>query len=154
VSFHLAQVNIAVARFVDSDPAFAGFIDNLDRINSLADGSPGFIWRYLSSDNDAEAKRVFASDMLLFNMSLWDTLEALREFVYRSDHVRFLRQRGDWFVPQAGPTMALWWQPAGTLPTVGMARQRLEDLRQRGPSQDAFTFRNAFQPPVTATATE
>lgn len=145
--FVLATTNFAVPKYADDDPAFAGFIDNLDRINALADHSPGFVWRYVSDDDDAEARRIFAIDSLIFNMSTWESVDSLRYFVYQTDHLEILRSRGDWFIPQEGPTMALWWQPAGKDPTVTEARHRLECLRQSGSGPDAFTFRRLFDQP-------
>ena len=144
MTFHLAQVNVAVARYGIDDPRFAGFVDNLDRINAIADQSPGFVWRYTSDDDDAEAKRIFASETLLFNMSLWQSVDALKNFVYESDHLGILRQRGDWFVPQNYPVMALWWQPEGQIPSVTEAKHRLDCLAECGPTEEAFTFRSSF----------
>lgn len=150
--FHLAQVNTAIAKYKYGDPEFAGFVDNLDRINGLADSSAGFVWRYITDDEDAEVKRVFGDERLIFNMSLWESMRDLREFVYDSDHVQILRQRAEWFIPQDGPSLALWWQPAGDIPSVTEARHRLQCLAQSGPTQDAFTFRSAFDPPVLESA--
>jgi len=150
VTFHLAQVNIAVAKFGYEDPKFAGFVDNLDRIYELSENSPGFVWRYVSVDEDAEAKRVFSEDTLIFNMSVWESLSDMRKFVYESDHLSILRQRADWFVPQDGPTMALWWHPAGEIPTVTESRHRLDCLGRLGPTADAFTFRSSFEAPSTS----
>ena len=144
MTLKLAQVNVAVAKYAEDDPRFAGFIDNLDRINAIADQWPGFVWRYISDDNDAEAKRVFASDMLIFNMSLWESVEALKNFVYESDHLGILRQRGDWFIPQNHPVMALWWQPEGQIPGVTEAKHRLDCVAESGSTAEAFTFRSAF----------
>ncbi len=148
MSFHLVQVNIAIARFSYEDPRFAGFIDNLDRIYALSESTPGFVWRYVSVNEDAEAKAAFGEPNLIFNMSVWESEEALKDFVYESDHVNILRQRADWFVPQNKPTLALWWQEAGTIPTVLEAWHRLGVLAQSGPTQDAFTFGSFIGPPV------
>jgi len=147
VNHHLAQVNIAFARYEQDDPRFAGFVDNLERIYALAESTPGFIWRHISVNDDAEAKAGFGDQSLIFNMSLWQSEDALSDFVYKSEHVTILRQRADWFVPQDRPTMALWWQPAGTTPGITEARHRLERLATVGPTEDAFTFRHFFDPP-------
>jgi hypothetical protein len=149
MSFHLVQVNVAFQKYAMDDPQFSGFVDNLDRINGLADSTPGFVWRYISDDDDAAVKKLFGNPMLLFNMSVWESKQALEDFVYRSDHVHILRQRAEWFVPQKGPSMALWWTAAGTLPGITEAKHRLELLAQAGPSEDAFTFRNSFEPPAS-----
>jgi len=147
VNFDLAQVNIAIARYSYEDPRFAGFVDNLDRVYALSESTPGFVWRHVSVDNDAEAKATFGEPDLIFNMSLWETKKALSDFVYKSDHVNILRKRAEWFIPQDRPIMALWWQEAGTIPTVMEARHHLDLLAQAGPTQDAFTFGNFFAPP-------
>ena len=147
MNFHLAQVNIAIARYSYDDPRFAGFVDNLDRIYELAEATPGFIWRHVSVNDDAAAKAAFADDKLIFNMSVWKNKEALRDFIYLSEHVDILRQRGEWFVPQNRPIMALWWQVAGTKPTIMEAKHRLDRLAQAGSTEDAFTFRQFFDAP-------
>jgi len=148
MGFHLAQVNIAIAKYSYDDPRFAGFVDNLDRVYELAESTPGFVWRHVTVDEDAEAKRVFGEPNLIFNMSVWESKQALREFVYESDHASILRQRGAWFVPMNRPVFALWWQPAGTIPTIVESRHRLDRLQQAGPTEDAFTFRNFFEAPL------
>ncbi len=148
MDYHLAQVNIAIARYACDDPRFAGFVDNLDRVYDLAESTPGFVWRHHTVNEDAEAKHVFGEANLIFNMSVWETQQALREFVYKSDHASILRQRADWFVPMNRPVFALWWQPVGEIPTIVESRHRLECLQQAGPTEDAFTFRNFFEVPL------
>lgn len=148
MSFHLAQVNIAIAKYSYDDPSFAGFVDNLDRIYALAESTPGFVWRHVTIDDDEEVKALFGEPDLIFNMSVWEDKEALSNFVYKSDHVDILRQRAEWFIPQNRPIMALWWQRAGTIPTFLEARHRLELLAQSGPTEDAFTFGSFFEPPA------
>ena len=148
MSYHLAQVNIAIAKYTYDDPCFAGFVDNLSRIYALAESTPGFVWRHVTVNEDAEAKAIFSEPDLVFNMSVWESREALNDFVYKSDHVGILRQRADWFIPQNRPIFALWWQPAGTIPSIMEARHRLELLEQAGPTPDAFTFGTFFDPPA------
>ena len=121
---HLAQVNIAIALYGDDDTRIAGFLNSLERVYQLAESTPGFVWRHVSVNDDVEAKAAFADDKLIFNMSVWESKEALHEFVYLSEHVDILRQRGDWFVPQNRPIMALWWQAAGPLPPIVEAKHR------------------------------
>lgn len=147
MKWHLAQVNVGVARFGYDDPRFADFVDNLDRINALADSSDGFVWRYVQEDELEAGRDVFGDESLLFNMSMWESREALMDYVYKSDHVNILRRRAEWFVQQDRPIQALWWQPAGTIPTVTEAKHRLEMIAQHGPTEDAFTFRRYFDPP-------
>ncbi len=137
---HLAQVNVARMRYAPDDPRMAGFFEGIERINALADASPGFVWRLDDDAAEAEARRLFADERLLFNLSLWSGPEALREFVYRTEHAAFVRRRSEWFEPLGGPAMALWWQRRDRLPGIMEARHRLELLRMHGPSADAFTF--------------
>ena len=152
MNYHLAQVNIAIARYAYDDPRFAGFVDNLDRIYEMAESTPGFIWRHVSVNNDIEAKQAFDEPDLIFNLSLWESRAALHEFVYKSDHAPILQQRGDWFVPMDKPVFALWWQAAGTRPTIVETKHRLDCLQRSGPTPDAFTFGNFFDVPQTGDA--
>ena len=146
--FHLAQVNIGRFLAPIDSPIMAGFRAELDPINALADQSPGFIWRLQTEDGDATAIRPYAGDDLMaINMSVWESLEALQQFVYKSHHVRTLRARGQWFEPIEGPILALWWIPDGHMPTVQEAVERLAHLKAHGPTAHAFTFRTPFPPP-------
>jgi len=146
--FHLAQVNIGRFRAPIDSPTMEGFRIQLDPINALADQSPGFIWRLQTEDGNATAVRPYAGDDLMaINMSVWDSLEALQQFVYKSQHLHTLRARDKWFEPIEGPILALWWIPTGHTPTVQEAVERLEHLKRHGPAPHAFTFRTPFPPP-------
>jgi hypothetical protein len=149
--FHLAQVNIGRIRAPLEDPLMDGFRTQLDVINTLADRTPGFVWRLQTDDGNAMGYRPFPDDdRMAINLSVWESLAALREFVYRSAHVGPLRDRKQWFEPLEGPILALWWVPAGHTPTIAEALDRLHQLKSRGPSQDAFTFREPFPAPGVA----
>ncbi len=141
---HLAQCNVATMVAAADDPVMKGFFDRLEELNALADRSPGFVWRLQSEDGDATAVRVFDNPRILFNLSVWESAEALEAFVYRSDHVTAVRSRTAWFEPATRSPLVLWWIPVGHLPDVEEARQRLEILWQYGPRPDAFTFRKRF----------
>lgn len=84
---------------------------------------------------------------MAINLSVWESLDALQQYIYKSAHVGPLRDRKQWFEPIDGPILALWWVPAGHIPTIEEAKDRLALLRQHGPSPAAFTFRAPFQPP-------
>ena len=148
MKWHLSQANIGVARYTYEQPEFADFVDNLDRINALTDESAGFVWRFVQEDEHEAGRDVFADENVLFNMSVWESREALMDFVYRTEHVEFVRRRAEWFVPLDRPIMALWWQPAGTLPTAMEAKRRLDRLARSGSTPDAFTFRRFFDAPA------
>jgi Domain of unknown function (DUF3291) len=145
--WQLAQVNIATVRAPLDSPQLAGFVAGLEPINRLADGSPGFVWRLQTPEGDATALRVFDDQRIMINLSVWESLEALWNFVYASRHLDLLRRRREWFDRVAGAYLALWWVPAGHVPTVEEAKDRLELLARRGPSPEAFTFREPFPAP-------
>lgn len=145
--WHLAQLNIGVLRAPVDSPQLAGFVEMLDPINALADRTPGFVWRLQTEDGNATAIRPFEDERIAVNLSVWASLEALGEFVYASSHLDVLRRRREWFERMREAYLVLWWIPAGTVPTVEEAKRRLELLRERGPSPEAFTFREPFPPP-------
>ena len=148
MTHHLAQLNIARARFDIDDPGMAEFVDNLDRINGLGDSSPGWIWRHQNEDGNATTDRIFDDPNILLNLTVWESIDALKDFVYRTEHIDFLRRRREWFLPlDELPVVTLWWIPSGTLPTLAQAKERVEHLQEHGPSAEAFTFREPFPPP-------
>jgi hypothetical protein len=149
-TYHLAQVNIAALREPLDSPVLADFVAALTPINALADGNPGFVWRLQTEDGDATAIRPFDDDMIIVNMSVWESVEALADYVYRSAHTDVMRRRREWFHRMAEAYTALWWVPAGRLPAVRSARTRLAYLRRHGPTAHAFTFRQPFPPPSSA----
>ena len=145
--FQLAQLNIGVIRGPMDSPIMADFANNLDRINAVADESPGFVWRLQTDDGDATAIRPFEEENMLVNMSVWQDLSALKEYVYTSAHVEFIRRRKEWFVPMTDAFQVLWWVPSGHIPTVDEAIAKLDLLRRAGPGPEAFTFRTAHPSP-------
>jgi hypothetical protein len=147
---HLAQVNIATLRALLDGPELAGFVAQLEPINALADRSPGFVWRLQTEDGDATAIRPYEDDRVMVNLSVWASFEALRTFVYATRHLEVMRHRRQWFSRMADPYLALWWVPAGAIPTVAEAKERLELLARQGPTAGAFTFRVPFPEPADA----
>src|SRR5215813_10444484 len=150
-TLHIAQVNIGRMKGALEDPVMAGFVARLDEINALADRSPGFVWRLQTEAGNATDLRPFDDDRILLNMSVWETIEALRAYVHESAHREVLRERHAWFERFEGVYAALWWVPAGHRPSTAEARERLALLADRGPTPSAFTFKDAF-PPETALA--
>ncbi|QKW18322.1 DUF3291 domain-containing protein [Kitasatospora sp. NA04385] len=143
---HLAQVNVGRTVAPLDSPQLAGFVDQLAEINALAERSPGFVWRMVDETGaDATGLRPdLDDDLLQINCSVWESVEALRDYVYRSDHLRVLARRRDWFQRPDGPHQAMWWVPIGHRPTVAEAMARIAALRTRGPGPDAFTFRDPY----------
>ena len=146
--FHLAQLNIARMLFPLESPEMADFVNNLDRINELADSSEGFVWRLMGDGNDATSLRPFDDEMIIVNMSVWQNLERLKDYVYKSVHTDYLKRRAEWFEKMQDVIVVLWWIPEGHVPTVQEARERLEHLRMNGSSEFAFSFREAFPTPT------
>ncbi|MFN3579701.1 MAG: DUF3291 domain-containing protein [Pseudomonas sp.] len=140
---HLAQLNIARLKAPLDSPELTDFVANLARINALADAAPGFVWRLQTEDGDATGIDFFGSDHIV-NLSVWEGLEPLHDFVYQHDHLDMLRRKQEWFEPMGEAHMVLWWVPAGHLPTLEEAELRLGYLRQLGPTEQAFTFRRPF----------
>jgi hypothetical protein len=144
--FHIAQVNIGRMKGPLDGPVMAGFVARLDEINALADRSPGFVWRLQAPEGNATYLRPYDDDRILINMSVWETVDALRHYGYRTAHAELLRQRKDWFEKFAGAYVALWWVPTGHLPGIDEAKKRLAYLEKHGPTQFAFTFKAIFPP--------
>jgi hypothetical protein len=143
----LADFNIARLRAPIDDPAIAGFRDALEGINALADESPGFVWRLQDEHGDATSFNPYGDELVIVNLAVWDSVEALAAFTYKSRHVEFLRRRREWFEAPGEPILCLWWIDDGTRPTVEDGVERLEHLRANGPTAHSFTFRNRFDPP-------
>lgn len=147
--FHLAQVNIARARYALDDPNIADFMNQLDEINALADKAPGFIWRLKDDSGNATNFQPYDDPRILINLSVWETVEALHEFVYKTAHTEVMRRRYDWFEKPQSPHQALWWTPADEHPTTLDGTSRLLHLSQYGPTASAFTFKDRFPAPAS-----
>ncbi len=145
---HLAQVNIALPVAPMDSSTMAEFVANLEPINALADGAPGFVWRLQDESGDATSIQAFDDERLLINMSVWESADALWNFVYSGPHLEVMRRRRQWFSRIAEIFIALWWVQAGTVPTPADARERLEYLAEYGPTPYAFTFKQRFRSPA------
>ena len=146
----LAQLNIGVIMGAMESPLMADFAANLERINALAEATPGFVWRLQTEQGDATAIRPFENENMLVNMSVWRDVESLNRYVYTSAHVELMRRRREWFERMDEAFLVLWWVPAGHVPSVDEALERLALLRAQGPTARAFTFRHGFPPPDAA----
>lgn len=146
-AWHLAQINIGRMIAPQGDPRVQPFFDALDRVNALAEASPGFVWRLVGDGNDATDLQPTIDPQLLVNMSVWADADSLFAFVYRSAHTPVMAKRRDWFERFDGAYHALWWVPAGVVPTVNDGLSRLWHLDRFGPSAHAFTFKARFPAP-------
>ena len=149
-NYELAQLNIGIIRGPIDSPVMAEFVASLDRINALAEATPGFVWRLQTDEGNATAIRPYPDENIAVNMSVWRDVESLNAFVYRSDHVEIMRRRREWFQRMTEQFLVLWWVRRGHRPSVQEAIARLDTLRANGPTPAAFTFRQTFPPPDAA----
>jgi hypothetical protein len=159
MSYLLAQVNIGRLRAPLDSPQLAAFVTALDPVNAAAEAMPGFIWRLQTEEGNATSVRAFQWDVassagVIINMSVWDCVESLADFVYSAEHRPLLQRRREFFEHMTEAYTAMWWIPAETRPTPGDAEERIRHLRQHGPTPYAFTFRVHFPPPDEGTSAE
>ncbi|MBC8167867.1 MAG: DUF3291 domain-containing protein [Bryobacteraceae bacterium] len=152
MSFSLAQVNIGRLTAPLEDPRIAGFVAELDSINKLAESSPGFLWR-LKSDSGNATDKVWNDDPLcIVNMSVWESVESLKEFTYQTRHLEVFKQRRQWFEVPVLPHYCLWWVHAGHEPEISEARERLEYFQRHGATPFSFSFPQPFAAPMESAA--
>lgn len=144
--YRLAQLNIATMKESLDSPSMADFVANLERINALAESSPGFVWRLKDDDGNATAIRPFGENVIV-NLSVWEDLDSLHNYAFKTAHVEILRRRREWFERMNEAYAVLWWIPREHRPSTAEAAERLANLRELGPNAHAFTFREAFPAP-------
>ena len=146
MGYHLAQANIAKFRAKLDDPIMKEFVDFLEPVNCFAEESPGFIWRLKDGEGRPASyiESPFKDEMMAINVSVWENLEALKDFVYGSVHSYFLRNKKKWFDLNGTSIFVLWWIPEGTVPTLDVTKEKLELLEENGPSPQAFTLREFY----------
>ena len=148
MAYHLAQINIGRLIAPIDDPKIAEFVSQLDPINALADGAPGFVWRLQSTSGNATDIAYDDDPFMIVNMSVWESIEALRDFAYRSDHISVFRDRAKWFEKMDKPNYCLWWVLEGHRPTVAEGRERLERYQTHGATPYSFWFSQRFPQPA------
>ena len=145
--YHLAQLNIAQMNYTIDDPAMADFVAALDPVNAAAEAAPGFVWRLKTDEGDATGIRIYGDETLLVNMSVWESVESLKQFIADLDHGAIMRRRAEWFSRMDQPGTVLWWVPAGHVPDVAEAERKLDALRASGATAEAFDLANSYPPP-------
>jgi len=146
-NWHLAQINVGRMVGPPDDPRVVPFMAALDRINALADASPGFVWRLQSESGSATDIQTTDDPLFIVNMSVWADAQALFEFVYRSAHTPEMARRREYFERFDGAYQALWWIEAGHIPSIDEGLSRLWRLDRYGPTPHAFTFKARFAAP-------
>jgi hypothetical protein len=142
--FHLAQINIGKVLYPVDDPRMAGFMDNLDKINTLAEATEGFVWRLKTDEGNATSIHAFDDPMLLLNISVWKDIDSLYRYAYKSEHGEFFARRREWFSKIDLPTPVLWWIDAGQIPSPEEAKERINYVAANGASPYAFTFKERY----------
>ncbi|NNC49358.1 MAG: DUF3291 domain-containing protein [Flaviramulus sp.] len=142
-NYNLAQVNIAKRLAPMDDPIMRDFVNNLDKINTIADVSDGFVWRMKDEDKE-EGALVFKDDTLLINISVWENLESLFNFTYNSGHIEVLKRKKEWFGKMKMMHMAFWYVENDVQPTFQDAKNRIDYLNAHGSTPYAFTFKKQF----------
>lgn len=147
MKYQLAQINITTALAPMHTETMSGFVEGLERINRLAEESEGFVWRLKDEADDPTAVEAFPNPLTLVNMSVWENVESLKIYTFRTEHADFLRNRKKWFEKAKTPSYVLWWIPARTIPTVGEAKEILTLLKEKGATPEGFDFKCLFDPP-------
>jgi hypothetical protein len=135
---HLVQLNIGRLRYPLDDPRMADFVNNLDRVNAVAERSQGFVWRLKDESGNSTGIQAFDDPRVIVNMSVWESIEALEKFTWQTVHKRIYGRRTEWFEKTDGPHLVMWRVPIGHRPTLAEAKDRLERLGTHGPSDYAF----------------
>jgi hypothetical protein len=147
-AYQLAQINIARMKGVDiNDPIMKEFVENLDKVNALAESSEGFVWRLKDETNNATSLNPYNDEQVIINVSVWESIEALEHFVYKTFHTDFLKRKKEWFQTFGKAYTTMWWIPSGQFPTVQQAVNKLDYLQKNGASEIVFDFRKKFPKP-------
>ena len=147
--YQLAEINIARMKGVDiNDPIMQEFVDNLDKVNAVAESSNGFVWRLKDDNNNATSLNPYNDEQVIINISVWETIESLEHFMYKTFHTEFLKRRKEWFQTFGKAYTAMWWIEAGKYPTMQEAVDKLDYLQKNGASTVVFDFKHKFPQPV------
>tara|TARA_R110002012_G_scaffold6531_3_gene30800 strand:- start:33291 stop:33704 length:414 start_codon:yes stop_codon:yes gene_type:complete len=130
-----------------NDPEMKDFRDHTDEVNALAEQSKGFVWRDVFDENAEPKPNALADEQVLINFSVWEDVESLRAYTYKTFHTAIMKRQKEWFQKYGEAHYALWWIKAGTTPTEKEAIKRLAYLKENGASEHAFTFKEVFEKP-------
>lgn len=143
---HLAELNIARAKYDMDAPEIKDFVDNLDKVNGIAEQSAGFIWRLKDDSGNATDIQAFDDPRVVLNMSVWLDVDSLKDFMFKTFHRDIMKRKGEWLDRPKEATYVLWWVEEGHIPTIDEALTRLHHLRANGESPKAFSFKTTFSP--------
>ncbi len=135
---HLAAFNTARSLADRDDPIMAEFFANVDRMNSLAERMPGFVWRNKDEGNFSQG--LAADPLILSTLSVWEDAQSLHRYVFNTIHRQFWARRHEWFELFDGPYLVFWNIEPGTKPEMSEGFEKLDLLAKRGPSDEAFNW--------------
>lgn len=148
LEYHLAEINVAKMKGVDiDDPIMKDFVDNLDKVNAIAESSKGFVWRYIDESNNATTADPFNDKQMIVNLSVWKTLEDLEHFMYHTFHMEIMKRKKEWFKKFESAYVALWWIKKDHIPTLEEAMLKLKELNKTGPTPHVFNFKKKYKQP-------
>lgn len=138
---HLAQLNVGRLVAEPGDPRVAEFMAALDRVNGIGKRSPGFVWMMEGSGEPGTGNtdaRIGGDPRHVFNLTVWESVEALEHFVWNTVHRQFYERRAEWFQLLGDQHFVMWRIPAGHRPSQEEALARLDHLRAHGDGDHAF----------------
>ncbi len=138
---HLAQLNIGRLVADTEDPRVAEFMEAIDRINGLGKRMPGFVWIMEGSgapDTGNTEAKIDGDPRFVSNLTVWENVAALENFVWNTVHRQFYARRKEWFEVMGTMHFVMWWVEPGHRPTLAEALARLEHLKAQGDSDHAF----------------
>jgi len=142
---NIAELNVGYANYALDDPRMAGFMDNLDRINALAERSPGFVWRMKSDSGNATDIAVPGDETMISNLSVWEDVGSLGNYVFNTVHGRFYEKRAEWFEAMSRHHFVMWPVAEGHIPTLTEAMEKLAELQANGSTDAAFGWDHVDQ---------
>jgi hypothetical protein len=138
---HLAELNVGRLVAPTDDPRVAEFMQALDRINGMGKRMPGFVWMMEGSGEPGTGNtenKIEGDPLYVSNLTVWENVETLENFVFNTVHRQFYARRREWFEVLGQMHFVMWWVPVGHRPTLDEALERLEHLKQHGASAHAF----------------
>jgi hypothetical protein len=147
--YQLAEINIARMKGVTiDDPIMKEFVDNLDKVNEIAENSDGFVWRLKDEDNNATNFNPYIDEQIIVNFSIWESIETLEHYMYKTFHSEFLKRRKEWFQTFGQVSTAIWWVKKGEIPNLSEAMEKLDYLQKNGASEIVFNFKQKYPKPL------
>ncbi|MBO9456305.1 DUF3291 domain-containing protein [Paracoccus sp. R12_1] len=138
---HLAQLNVGRLLAPTDDRRVSEFMGALDRVNGMGKRMPGFVWMMEGSGEPGTGNTqnsIGDDPQFVANLTVWEDVESLEQFVWQTVHRQFYERRAEWFELMGQTHFVMWWVPVGHRPTLDEALSRLDHLRSKGDSDHAF----------------